>query len=215
MQSRYPRQCISIDRESNTYSRESCLVILAMRGSGNGKVPVSRALRGMKPQHTVEKIMASKRGENSASNGQLIKTDFEGSNARIPLPNRGRDRKIYRPTAVVNLFSGVTLSAFAAFPISARRFSRSRLLFAGNGRVLDERMDSTASTTRSVQRCGSLTGSTVMDTQLRKNGGGTAEPMRTGNHPRIGICPHLRQNCSPLGLLPGRNAAARINEKNE
>ena len=49
-------------------------------------LPVSNALRGMKPQHTVAKTMASKMGSNSLSNGQLMKIDFAGSMASFPWP---------------------------------------------------------------------------------------------------------------------------------
>lgn len=63
-----------------------------MRGSET--VPVSSALRGMNPQQTVAKTIASKRGEYVESKGQLMKTDFEGSSASTPFPNRGLERKL-------------------------------------------------------------------------------------------------------------------------
>jgi len=47
-----------------------------MRGSATE--PDSMALRGMNPQHTVVKMIASKSGTNSASYGQLMKTQRSG-----------------------------------------------------------------------------------------------------------------------------------------
>jgi hypothetical protein len=49
-------------------------------------VPDSNALRGTKPQQVEAKTMASKSGSNSSSNGQFMKTDFEGIVASFPVP---------------------------------------------------------------------------------------------------------------------------------
>src|ERR1017187_7034419 len=59
---------------------------------GSATVPLSGALRGMKPQQTVEKTIASKSDEYAASKGQLMKTDFEESSASSPSPKCGRRR---------------------------------------------------------------------------------------------------------------------------
>lgn len=53
---------------------------------GSATLPDSRALRGMNPQQTMVKMMASKRSAKSASKGQLINTDLAGLVFRLPLP---------------------------------------------------------------------------------------------------------------------------------
>src|ERR1700730_17032354 len=68
--------------------RNSARVIRSKRGSAT--VPLSSALRGMKPQQTLANTIASKSGEYSSSKGQLIKTDLEGSSANSPSPKCGR-----------------------------------------------------------------------------------------------------------------------------
>jgi hypothetical protein len=42
---------------------------------GSETVPLSSAERGMNPQHTVAKTIASNSAEYAESNGQLMKTD--------------------------------------------------------------------------------------------------------------------------------------------
>ena len=59
-----------------------------MRGSAT--LPDSRVLLGMKPQHTVAKTIASKRGVNSLSKGQFMKTDLDESIVKLPLPKISR-----------------------------------------------------------------------------------------------------------------------------
>jgi len=57
---------------------------------GSDTVPLSSALRGTKPQHTIAKTMLSNKSEYSLSKGQFIKTDRDGSSASAPSPRRGR-----------------------------------------------------------------------------------------------------------------------------
>src|ERR1035437_9685758 len=63
-------------------------VIRSRRDSATS--PLSSALRGMNPQHTVAKTIASNSGAYSRSNGQLMNTDFAGKRANSPSPKRGR-----------------------------------------------------------------------------------------------------------------------------
>src|SRR5664280_399336 len=68
----------------------SARVMRARRGSAT--VPLSSAPRGIKPQQTVEKRIASKSDKYAASKGQLMKTDLEDSSASSPSPKCGRRR---------------------------------------------------------------------------------------------------------------------------
>jgi hypothetical protein len=152
-------------------------VIRARRGSATS--PLSSALRGMNPQHTVAKTIASNSGAYSRSNGQLMKTDFAGSRDNSPWPKRGRLAEL-----------GVTFRDQPAFqnpirilseawqpgqsPASAR--SAQPVCRGPPRSKTSVRRNCSASATRRIHFDGSVPGSTLRGTQFRRKGGGSAAP---------------------------------------
>src|SRR6266436_4919037 len=97
---------------------DTAQMMRARRGSET--VPLSSALRGTKPQQTVANTIASNLAEYSASNGQLINTDLDGSSASSPSPRRGRAIYSGRTLGAIGGSSGwPSRSSSAALPISS------------------------------------------------------------------------------------------------